>query len=565
MLILLSAFMIPNQRIVFAESIETIEDVELLIRENKLTQDHYISDFKKISKGYNNELAYQTYLNGVWLAHIRNYEEALVNFYETLELLKSAPDNKLEMLVYEKLLELHEISGNLIDYQENAFRLRTLSAGIDDKLYVKALYAIADAHYLTYNDETARNYLSAIFDESERMAYDFGFSRYHKLYGDIELSYGNVEDAKYHYQKAYIYGIPSDELLSFPYMEMLELKMVQIDSIEGNHQRAYERLKVLLEGIEQKAPYMQRDIYYQLGIVASDLALYEEAIDFFNDALLSDYLVDKTYKGYPYCIDIYLEMGSTYSKAENFTEALRYYEMAIETERNSNSDEYQAEQVSALNAYEIDELEREIAFKQRLREANEQTIEIQGYYLKIASTLVILLLLCLGLMFYIIFLKSRVQRKLYQETITDHLTKVFSRSHIIDMLASNINNETCLMMMDLDDFKMINDTFGHLVGDRVLVRTAQTIKSNLRDSDYCGRYGGEEFLVVLKNTNLENGLVVAERIRKAIEYIKWEEDFKTTLSIGILQCHEGEVDDLLAEADILMYRAKRQGKNKVVF
>lgn len=158
-----------------------------------------------------------------------------------------------------------------------------------------------------------------------------------------------------------------------------------------------------------------------------------------------------------------------------------------------------------------------------------------------------------------------VQKKLYKESITDNLTKVFNRGHIIDLLEENISNTTCLLMMDVDNFKMINDTFGHVTGDKVLLKLAQVISSNMREDDYVGRYGGEEFLVILKNTDLEKGLLVAERIRQAADNLNWDEEIKTTLSIGLLQYDGSTADALLIEADILMYRAKRLGKNRVVF
>jgi diguanylate cyclase (GGDEF)-like protein len=115
-------------------------------------------------------------------------------------------------------------------------------------------------------------------------------------------------------------------------------------------------------------------------------------------------------------------------------------------------------------------------------------------------------------------------------------------------------------MIDIDDFKLLNDRFGHAEGDRALRNLAVSITRSIRSIDAAGRYGGEEFLVVLPETDLDGAAVVAERIRSAIE-----SSGKLLVSIGVaeLEPANGSISALIVAADAALYAAKRGGKNRV--
>ncbi|MDT3700908.1 MAG: sensor domain-containing diguanylate cyclase [Thermincola sp.] len=124
-----------------------------------------------------------------------------------------------------------------------------------------------------------------------------------------------------------------------------------------------------------------------------------------------------------------------------------------------------------------------------------------------------------------------------------------------------------VILMDVDDFKSINDVYGHLIGDQVLTNVVNVIESSLRDSDFCGRYGGEEFVVALPNTSLEQAIKVAERLRQQIENNSVEIEgrkIKVTVSLGVTQLsNEKEAYRLIDKADKAMYSSKTRGKNQV--
>ena len=152
----------------------------------------------------------------------------------------------------------------------------------------------------------------------------------------------------------------------------------------------------------------------------------------------------------------------------------------------------------------------------------------------------------------------------------DSLTGLRSRGATLDLLASELqrgfrsHTSTGILMIDLDHFKSINDSHGHLIGDSVLKEAAYRISHSLRSYDFVGRYGGEEFLAVLSNCTLEELAIVAERIRNAVaetEVVTKALSIKVTVSIGGVVTSDCTPDiELLSAADVALYEAKRTGR-----
>lgn len=173
--------------------------------------------------------------------------------------------------------------------------------------------------------------------------------------------------------------------------------------------------------------------------------------------------------------------------------------------------------------------------------------------------------------------QSKLQQTLDELAIAnriDGLTKAFNRKHWEECLAKEFSranrfkHDLGLVMFDLDHFKKLNDTYGHLGGDQVLVETVNTVKSALRLCDIFGRYGGEEFAVILPETDINGATDVAERIRKAIEkvVISYQgEEIKFTASVGVamLTPTDDKYEQLIARADEALYQAKANGRNRV--
>lgn len=164
--------------------------------------------------------------------------------------------------------------------------------------------------------------------------------------------------------------------------------------------------------------------------------------------------------------------------------------------------------------------------------------------------------------------------QLEYEAGLDYLTGLANRQRIMMLLSTSFRksqrNHTPLsvIMADLDLFKSVNDNYGHLVGDHVLQTTAARIEAAVREKDVIGRYGGEEFIVVLANKSLSQASQVAERIRAQIADTPIKTHncvIRMTISLGVAEaCRNDNVEKLIARADAALYRAKRNGRNSVV-
>ncbi|NLM45649.1 MAG: diguanylate cyclase [Firmicutes bacterium] len=160
------------------------------------------------------------------------------------------------------------------------------------------------------------------------------------------------------------------------------------------------------------------------------------------------------------------------------------------------------------------------------------------------------------------------KQKLKKLSITDYLTGAFNRRYITFCLneeiraSRNRRKKLTVAMVDIDNFKTINDTYGHSYGDFVLRRVVSTIKKNVRQNDIVGRYGGDEFLIIMRNTSREEGYAIVERIRQKIQEIGWEkEHLVVTISGGVIEVGSEELTGLLKQVDELLYSAKHKSKN----
>ncbi|MFZ5571722.1 MAG: diguanylate cyclase [Thermodesulfobacteriota bacterium] len=172
--------------------------------------------------------------------------------------------------------------------------------------------------------------------------------------------------------------------------------------------------------------------------------------------------------------------------------------------------------------------------------------------------------------------RDHMLEKLKKLAITDGLTKLYNSRYFYKQLDLEVdrlkryNHALSLLLIDIDHFKRYNDTYGHLEGDKVLVRFGQIIKSCLRRMDTAHRYGGEEFTVILPETGCEEAVVVADRIRTAIESEVFSPlpgiELRITVSIGVTEYVPDErISSFVQRADKAMYLSKDQGRNRSSF
>ncbi|MFN3394420.1 MAG: GGDEF domain-containing protein, partial [Candidatus Thermochlorobacter sp.] len=160
-----------------------------------------------------------------------------------------------------------------------------------------------------------------------------------------------------------------------------------------------------------------------------------------------------------------------------------------------------------------------------------------------------------------------------QQSREDGLTKLYNRRYIDTLLAQEFERSKrfkhpfTIGIIDIDHFKNINDTFSHQVGDEVIRTVAQIFKNNLRSMDLVGRYGGEEFVIGLLETSLMRAVLVAEKLRRAVEEFNWivvKPELRVTVSIGLAEDTKmPNHEKMISEADKKLYEAKRSGRNLV--
>ncbi|MBB6214734.1 diguanylate cyclase (GGDEF)-like protein [Anaerosolibacter carboniphilus] len=163
-----------------------------------------------------------------------------------------------------------------------------------------------------------------------------------------------------------------------------------------------------------------------------------------------------------------------------------------------------------------------------------------------------------------------VMSEMKKISMVDGLTKVYNHKYMYDRLDQEIKEarrygkRLSVIMVDIDHFKAVNDKYGHQVGDQVLSKLAAFIRNSLRSIDIVGRYGGEEFMIILPETMLEQSFILADKIRQRVECLQWqEEELKITISGGVTEWKDENALEIVKKADDLLYKAKNNGRNRI--
>jgi diguanylate cyclase (GGDEF)-like protein len=159
--------------------------------------------------------------------------------------------------------------------------------------------------------------------------------------------------------------------------------------------------------------------------------------------------------------------------------------------------------------------------------------------------------------------------ELNELTMRDSMTNLLNHKNSLRRLkeevdrAKRINYPLSVAMVDLDNFKLVNDTYGHQSGDEVLVQVAKILSDSCRSTDVIGRYGGEEFIIIMPDTIDRDAALLLERIQKRVEKTSFKDGIHITLSCGVSELNGESVHGILKSSDIMLYEAKKKGKNRV--
>lgn len=357
--------------------------------------------------------------------------------------------------------------------------------------------------------------------------------------GELYLTNGDYKNAKLISDKISNYK-DSMPIETYRDIEILKANMdARIAIMEGDLKLAKEYLNnaKYLQEIDKEDYYVGKDISYSLALGQ----FYEESNQYEDAIKLYESMLDKN-KDNKYIIEQILE---NLIRVENDESKKNdYYRMLMELRENQEDERY-----GDYTFYILDKINNE-------NELIEKNKSISKYY-----RLIIILIVAGGLIIRILFNKIK---NIKINSKQDVLVNAYNRRHF-DITYKRLlikNKLFSIIILDLDNFKSINDNFGHDLGDIVLINTCKAIQPLLDEQSSLFRYGGEEFVVIVQDKSREDVLQLAENIRAKVESLHWKEDIVTTLSIGVAHS-DANGSNTFKKADEKLYVSKKTGKNKV--
>lgn len=489
------------------------------------------------------------YHKEIWnmLSITLNYEEGrdiAINLYEKILKSESKLDKEIKLFINTRLVPLYGISNQYAKALKACMKGIDLSDDLDDKyLKGKLIIDMSNIFRILGEYQTAKE---AIKEAISLDIDDKLNNAYIKIYGLINLAeiscILNENDEVLNYTTQiddYIKIINDKERIDdYKIVKIITLIQAYINMGEYDKAKLYlEEAKVLLEQ-DKVAYFIDKDIFYMntyANLKRHD-GKYDEAIYIYEKALS----LSKERNNIEYIsisltnlIDLYSKVNNKEKLAKSKDELINllYFEKNILNKDYINF---------AITQYENEKIEKDNLKK-----------NILNYIIFIMSIIILIITLIY------------ITRLDYINKI-DHLTGAYNRRYF-DKLYSKLSNkksQCSIIMFDIDNFKLINDNYGHNFGDQVLIQISKNIKNILNKSDKLFRYGGEEFIILSQNKDKEYTINLAELTRKSIEDMKWNKDIIVTISIGVCYDKEDNID-LLKVADENLYISKATGKNKV--
>lgn len=496
------------------------------------------------------------------------YRSAYKYLKESLQLAKLTSQHRLEAEILYYLTKLEYYFGKITSALTYSNQLREIaSSEAYTHLLIEADLNIAYGFMYYYDYDEALEFLTEALDLSNEIDYNSGITKYYSMLG-LLYYYDIQDDASIDNYKLAIDQYSPDDFYVLGNQKLnLVLDLANQYKHMASYDLMYEQL-ITAEGLLDNTGPLEQSYYYELlgdyylKRPEKDLNIAAEAYE------TSIQLIDRTYKipnSYPFEAHILKALGALHFEMGNFKSSAEFYNRALNVDYGETSED--VEQVLGdLEDIKLESINKEMELLEKLNKSNAEKYQMTRRFLLFLTVGIAILLLAIILAIKEMRSKSKTEKQLYYNSITDSLTKIYNRGKIIDIFSSKLREDNAVILLDIDDFKDINDTYGHLAGDMVLIELAEVISNSIRESDQLGRYGGEEFLIVIENTSIEELQEIGERIRANIESHIWPyKDLVTTASIGITKCFSEDAETVLHEVDTLMYNAKRNGKNQIAF
>lgn len=360
---------------------------------------------------------------------------------------------------------------------------------------------------------------------------------------------GNYEKALEMGNLAYEKKVEVDKEQGTDYKDMAymniakaEFALGRLDEAEVHIDKALELYNRVGDRLSQhSAYYIKGNIYAGRGDCDKAIEYYEKSYELANEIRLKKDASKKL-------IVMYDLIGDD-ENWEKYTEIYMDIDETLESENEAN------DIFSMIDTLQIEQ--------SNMKLQNEKYINTYR---------LLMLITILSVLVVILVIKTReVSRnkvqanKLKKAIITDGLTGTYTREYIISQIEKNIKQKKkfSIGMIDIDDYKKVNDTYGHFVGDQVLIDFVKLAEGAIEKGNFLGRYGGEEFIVLLNTEDIENAFCIYENIRSVVQQIRFDDGSRITVSIGVKEYNGESLEALLVSSDKLLYRAKKKGKNRI--
>ncbi len=482
--------------------------------------------------------------------------QEMMNFEKNL----SNSVNEKIFNISEKLLHIH----SFIKIMDNNMKQYLMLQNESNQLH-HALNKIKDfpQYKISAIDETlpGEEYIfSGSFSSLENIA-DYSLDTRKEISAAFHLSatflsaFGSLPDLKWVYylsNNRFIFAMPDFPISSLHINESNYTKEYWLNAIPDNNPEKKMVMSSIYKdgGGKGQITTFSQPVYEAgtfRGIIALDVSL-DSFTDIITNSDLSGTSLLLDENGLVLLSSNYLEQGSQFAQLEMSS-----------TLSSSYQDEY------GFNYIKKELLNGELVFLHKI----ERTEKFQIVLMRSIRELILLFssLIMAYMIYYFRVLISRVGTLADTDPLTNLLNRRAMENAVIPLvnLNSRYEQNMCFLLTDIDHFKKVNDTYGHVIGDEVLIAITKVLDSCLRSSDLLSRHGGEEFLIALPQTNLESGTLLAERIRTSIENTRTgKHKVGVTTSIGCIEIRKDEdFDAAISRADKMLYQAKMNGRNRI--
>jgi diguanylate cyclase (GGDEF)-like protein len=489
-----------------------------------------------------NVVANSLFTRGLLNLETTNYELAISSIYQALPLITRLKDDLLNGRAFEVLSKANFALGNAAEGFEFSWQALGYYESLTDHRWQAGLYNLIGRQYLEMRQfEWAEKYFQQAFDELEGLPKN-------KTHADIHLNWSLLDTQKEKFERASHHVREAVEIYrSFDAMDKLTKALVilaRVHEAQKDYDGGLKHLAQALQITEEYGfLYRRVRVLLAMGQIALEKQDYDQAFRQLHEALeLSDQL-NMRREGYR----IHRSLARAYKQTGSFDRSLDHFENFYRLEKQNEKDQ----DVQRVRSLEIMHQLEQTHKRTKLFSQQSQVLREQLNQLR------------------------RSQETITNTLITDPLTGLLNRKHFLTILENDhLNIEhygkvVSMIMMDIDQFKKVNQESGNLVADQILVDLAHQLRDEFRQRDLIWRISGEEFVILLPNTEVKHAQILAERLLNMVREHEFEigkQKIKITVSMGIASTNadiDKRVDLLLGQASQAWSLAKQKGGNQV--